>query len=501
VPVTPASVRGVDTTAQLALPAETTVVRTPRAEYRFSNVGAALVGAEMRTYRDLATGRSSVQLGRPGRPLLHFDLVTATDTIDLGAVRFGRTRSFRRDTELVEYRATVAGGELAIRYSIGTDTAASYQLNVQGQVRGIPEARHLIIWLPSTFPSAEADSTDDRRYLAYAFMSAREGPRSVSFGSLDPGERRLIEGPHAWAAAKTKYFVIGLLSPRSGQQFAEATVMGAPRTSRTVTDAAAAVVQSFENGTFQFDIYAGPQEWKRLLSVGQGFDQVNPYGWKFLQGIVQPFAVIVMRILLWMHNALQISYGWVLVLFGIAVRVVLWPLNQRAMRTSMKMQQLHPKLVEVQKRYANNPEKQREAVMNVYREAGTSPFAPVAGCLPMLIPMPFLVALFFIFQNTIEFRGVPFMWLSDISIKDPYYVLPLAMGATMYLLSWVGLRNSPPNPQAKMMAYVFPVMMTFFLLNLAAGLNLYYAVQNLAAIPQQWLIARERGRVAAKPAG
>jgi YidC/Oxa1 family membrane protein insertase len=260
------------------------------------------------------------------------------------------------------------------------------------------------------------------------------------------------------------------------------------------------VVQSLAGGSFQFDVYAGPQEWKRLLSVGQGFDQVNPYGWKFLQGIVQPLAVIVMRILLWMHNALQISYGWVLVIFGIAVRVVLWPLNQRAMRSSMKMQQLHPKIVEVQKRYANNPEKQREELMRVYRDAGTSPFAAMSGCLPMLIPMPFLFALFFVFQNTIEFRGVPFLWLSDLSIKDPYYIVPLAMGATMYLLSWIGLRNSPPNPQAKMMAYMLPVMMMVFLLNFASGLNLYYAVQNLAAIPQQWLINRERAKMALKPA-
>jgi YidC/Oxa1 family membrane protein insertase len=500
---TPAPTRpGADTIAQLSqLPAETTAVVTPRAEYRFSNVGASLIAAEMRTYRDLATGRSSVQLGRPGMPLLHYDLVTATDTIDLAAVRFTGVHSRRGETELVEYRAPVSGGEFVVRYALGTDTAASYRLSVSGEARGIPDARHLIVWLPSTFPSPEADSSDDRRYLAYAFMSAREGARSISFSSLDPGERQLIEGPHSWAAAKTKYFVVGLLAPRSGeQQFAEATVIGAPRTSRTPTHAAAAVVQSLAGGAFQFDVYAGPQEWERLLSVGQEFDQVNPYGWKFLQGIVQPLAVIVMRILLWMHNALQISYGWVLVIFGIAVRVVLWPLNQRAMRSSMKMQQLHPKIVEVQKRYANNPEKQREELMRVYRDAGTSPFAAMSGCLPMLIPMPFLFALFFVFQNTIEFRGVPFLWLSDISIKDPYYIVPLAMGATMYLLSWIGLRNSPPNPQAKMMAYMLPVMMTVFLLNFAAGLNLYYAVQNLAAIPQQWLINRERAKMALKPA-
>jgi YidC/Oxa1 family membrane protein insertase len=110
--------------------------------------------------------------------------------------------------------------------------------------------------------------------------------------------------------------------------------------------------------------------------------------------------------------------------------------------------------------------------------------------------MPVLFALFFVFQNTIEFRGVPFMWLADISLKDPFYILPVLMGASMFLLSWIGSRNTPPNPQTKMMMYLFPVMMTFMLANFAAGLNLYYAVQNIASLPQQWLIANERARAA-----
>jgi membrane protein insertase, YidC/Oxa1 family, C-terminal domain len=132
--------------------------------------------------------------------------------------------------------------------------------------------------------------------------------------------------------------------------------------------------------------------------------------------------------------------------------------------------------------------------MKVYHNAGASPFTALTGCLPALIPMPVLFALFFVFQNTIEFRGVPFLWLYDISVKDSLYILPVLMGISMYALSWIGLRNAPPNPQAKMMSYMFPVMMTFVLANMASGLNLYYTAQNIAAIPQQWLLARERAR-------
>jgi len=397
------------------------------------------------------------------------------------------------------YEATVEGHRITVSYSFNDD---SYLIGVAGRVNSPPGGgtgpSFLLIDLPTSFPLTEADSVGDRRSLAYAFKSERESSKSVSFSSLDPGERRLEATPLTWVAAKSKYFVVGVLTPEGDEPFSEASFTGGPRTSRDATNAMATVVERVTDEGFAFELYAGPQEWERMLKVGREFDSVNPYGWKFMQGFVQPFATIVMRILLWMHNVLQLSYGWVLVIFGVVVRLILWPLNQKAMRASLRMQHIQPKMQEVQKKYAANREKQQAEMMKIYKEEGVSPFTAVTGCLPMLLPMPVLIALFFVFQNTIEFRGVPFLWLTDISIKDPYYILPLLMGASMYVLSWIGLRNAPPNPQAKMMMYIFPFMMTFFLLNLASGLNLYYAVQNVAALPQQWLIARERQKMAAK---
>jgi YidC/Oxa1 family membrane protein insertase len=219
---------------------------------------------------------------------------------------------------------------------------------------------------------------------------------------------------------------------------------------------------------------------------------VNSYaGW--IPG-VQPFATLIMRVLLWMKATFHVNYGWVLVLFGIAIRLILWPLNQKAMRTSIQMQRLQPELQELQKKYKNEPEKQRDALVKVYQAHGMCPFSPMLGCLPMVLPMPVLFALYFVFQNTIEFRGVSFLWLPDISLRDPYYIIPLLMGASMLLLSWIGMRGMPPNPQTKMMSYMMPAMFTVMFLNLASGLNLYYAVQNVAALPQQWIITRERAK-------
>lgn len=158
------------------------------------------------------------------------------------------------------------------------------------------------------------------------------------------------------------------------------------------------------------------------------------------------------------------------------------------------MQRLQPEMAEIQKKYKADPEKQREMMMKVYRDHDMSPFSPVLGCLPMLLPMPVLFALYFVFQNTIEFRGVSFLWLPDLALKDPLYITPLFMGISMLVLSWIGLRGVPPSPQSKMMAYMMPAMMTVMFLNFPSGLNLYYAIQNVAAMPQQLLLSRERSK-------
>jgi YidC/Oxa1 family membrane protein insertase len=165
-----------------------------------------------------------------------------------------------------------------------------------------------------------------------------------------------------------------------------------------------------------------------------------------------------------------------------------------AMRSSLRMQRVQPELAAANKKYAKDPEKQRDEMMRIYREHGMSPLSPLSGCLPMLIPMPVLFALFFVFQNTIEFRGVGFWWMPDISQYDPLFIIPAAMVISMFALQWIGMRNAPPNPQAKMLLYILPIMMGVFLFKFAAGLNLYYAAQNIAALPQQWLIANERAK-------
>ena len=531
----PASVASVASVAPVApvapVSAETLTVMTPHTVVAFSSVGATPVAVTMRDYHRTVRNVSEagapplVRLGRPGETLLSYRIITPHDTLPLDRVNFaGRQTTAADGTPIVTYEASVPPGQgegttapwhVVIAYTFKPD---GYLSDVSGRVTGggggggtdasaAPAVRpgFLLLDLPSGFPSFEADSTDDISQLAYVVKTARDDPVSTSFSRLDPGQSELRPGPVAWAAAKNKYFLVGVLAADTARaaQFAEVDLVGGPRIDKLATRGTATAVLPLTpvpgGAAFAFRLYAGPQEFRRLRAVGgwggAGFENLNPYA-GFLHPILQPFVTITVETVLWLKQVLRINYGWVLVIFGVGTRLLLWPVNQRVMRTSLKMQRLQPELTEVQAKYKDDKERQQQEIMRVYREHGMSPWSPIAGCLPMLLPWPIFAALYFVFRNTIEFRGVPFLWLHDISVKDPHYILPLLMGASSFLVSWIGMRNAPPNPQTKMMGYLFPAMMTYFFWRIAAGLNLYYLVQSLATLPQQWLLSNERARSA-----
>ena len=479
----------------VVMPVDTAVVTTTQAIFRTTNRGAALIGVEMPQYLALSNkGRTKggpVELAKTGDRLLSFRLVSPGDTVALNAQTFTSTRTEENGRAVVRYDATVGARAITIAYSFLPD---SYRVNVSATVQGAPENSFLLIDMPPGFRSSESDTTEDQSHLAYAFKPDQQNAKGVTFASLDPGERRIEVGPINWAVAKNKYFLMGVLAPQGVPGFAEVNFTGGVRVAKAATRSEATIVASIKSGAVAFEVYAGPQEYERLEAIGRSFETSNPYG-GWLQGVVQPFATMVIRLLLWMKSTLGLSYGWILVVFGVAVRLILWPLNQKAMRSSMQMQRIQPYLAEIQTKYKGDPTKLQAEMMRVYKEHGMSPFSSLSGCVPMLIPLPVFFALFFVFQNTIEFRGVSFLWFPDISLKDPLYVLPVLVAITAMGLSYIGMRGMKANEQQKMMMYLMPAMMMVIFFNMASGLNLYYFVQNLASLPQQWLISRERTKV------
>jgi YidC/Oxa1 family membrane protein insertase len=474
-------------------PTDTISIATSKAIYQFSSIGAAPLDVVLADYHKLPkSSKQNVTLGRPRVPLLSYELVTGGDTLRLDRVKFNIDSSSTGNTRVVTFKADVQNVHLNVEYSFSPD---GYLSHVRGMADGTAPGAVLLIRMHKGLPFVEADSVDDLRSLAYVAKPVRDDAQSIAFAKLDSLEPKVERDSLSWVASKNKYFLLAVIATPPGRPFSAAVFTRGPHEPKAVASADALVLQPLSStGAFGFDLYAGPQEWRRLHQLGRSLEHVNPYG-SFLRPIVQPFATIVMQVVLWIHDKLKVNYGWVLIIFGISIRLLLWPLNQGAMRNSLKLQRIQPQLQEIQKKYKSNPEKLQAEMGKLYRDHGMSPFTPLAGCLPMLIPMPVLFALYFVFQNTIEFRGVSFLWMPDLSQKDPLFILPAVMGISMYVLSWISLRSAPPNPQAKTMAYVFPVMMVFFFWRLAAGLNLYYAVQNLATLPQQWLIARERAKL------
>lgn len=472
---------------------ESTVVAGKESRLILGNPGAAPVAVRIDDFESLRPGRrdSSLTLQPTRGPLLRFRLARGADTVALDTVAFNVTTA--------DGTTTFSSPFVTLSYR----PVDGYRTEIRGTVPNAQPGTSLLIDLPNDFRSSEADTLDDQRHLAYGYRIAPRDPESIGFSKLDPGVARVEAGSFQWVNARNKYWIVALMQPIADNPtgvpakqvgvFRDLAMVGGQRVGRIAPTASATTAYPVNNGQIAFDLYAGPQKFADLHALANDLENANPYA-GFLHSVVQPFATIVMKVLLWMKATFRVNYGWVLVIFGVVIRLILWPLNQKAMRSSMAMQRLQPELQEVQKRYKSDPEKQREAIMKIYASHGMSPLSPMLGCLPMLLPMPVLFALYHVFQNTVEFRGVSFLWLPDISLKDPFYIIPLVMGASMFLLSWIGMRGVPPNPQAKMMSYMMPVMFTVMFLNFASGLNLYYAVQNIAALPQQWIISRERAK-------
>ncbi len=464
----------------------------------FSNRGAQLQSVRLSSFPSF-TFDGAVELLYPeGGAALGARLLVESDTVDLRGQTFEaepadglRLEEGGEPQELrFTYRHPTRPFTYEVVYSFRPD---GYVVNVSSRVSGL-DAQWVFTDLGHGIPFNEQKDRDEIRAAAYVVNHQQEGIRSVLLSKVE--ESRIEEGPLLWTAFKSKYFLFALLAGASEE---EEKYLGGVIANPALGEHQASVSASqpvSSDGTIEYRLYMGPQDFSRLEALGTDMQNANPYGWKFMRPVVRPFAGIIIKILGFLHENLNIGYGWVLILFGVMMRIVLFPLNHKGMKAQMRNMAAQPLMQEIQTKYKDNPEKLQKEMVKLYKEHG---FNPLAGCLPMLLPWPVLIALFFVFQNTIELRGVSFLWLPDLSAPDPLFILPAFLGISMFLLQWVSMRTMPQqNPQMKMMLYIMPVMMVFIFFQLASGLNLYYATANIATLPQQIWIAGERKKVQAK---
>lgn len=485
-------------------PADSVVVTSDLYRYVLSTRGGALLSAELLEYRSYVDEGEPVQLVPPGTTdFLAHRLVVGGDTLDLRAAPFqASARSVQVDEAGGPRSVQLAYGQpgglgAEITYTFHPDR---YVVEVQGRILGLGgRSAELLTRLgPGLAPNEAFDHHNEQQLAAVTRVP----------GDVERVLLRKVEGTQSlgsgltWAGIKDKYFLAAVI-PGEQTPFSGAVVRGLPATTltyperdETVQVPQAELVTALPlgaDGAFAYQTYLGPQEYDRLAAAGYDLENVTQYAYRWLEPIIRPVVALILWVLETLHNTLGLAYGWVLVLFGVLMRIVLWPLNAKAMRAQMKNMGVQPLLQEIREKYRDDPQKQQEAMLKLYKEHG---FNPLAGCLPMLVPFPVLITLFFVFQNTIAFRGAEFLWLPDLSLRDPYYILPLILIVSAFGLQWVSahLSGMEQNPQMKMMMYVMPVMMGVIFISLPAGLNLYYSVTQVASIPQQVLIAKERRR-------
>ena len=302
-------------------------------------------------------------------------------------------------------------------------------------------------------------------------------------------------GDIRWAALQDKYFIsVFIPNDRPSGVFAKT------ETERVVT---AGIQYPSGSGlqTRSFRLYAGPKQFDTLKSFQIGLEDTIDFGW-FIYGswsIVKAVAKPLFYVLRYLYDYTH-NYGVAIILLTMGIKLLFVPLQYKSYKSMQGMQKIQPKVQEVQKIYKDDREKLNKELMKLYREHKVN---PVGGCLPMVLQMPVFVALFNILYMTVDLRQAPFiLWISDMSIPDPFYVLPVLMGASMVVQQKIMPTTMDPT-QAKMML-MLPVFLTFLFLTFPAGLVLYWLTNNVLTIAQQFITDRyvfKRGRSAPEPGG
>lgn len=283
------------------------------------------------------------------------------------------------------------------------------------------------------------------------------------------------KGSVQWVALQDKYF-LSVLMPK------QATSALAKKEGDKVVSSGVRMPVPVAGTSVALQLYAGPKEYDTLRSLNVGLEDTIDFGW-FIFGswtVVKSVAKPIFYVLRFIHDYTY-NYGVTIILLTLAIKLLFVPLQYKSYKSMKMMQLIQPKVAAVQEKYKDDRDRLNKELIKLYRDQKVN---PVGGCLPMILQMPVFVALFNILYMTIDLRQAPFMlWITDLSVQDPYYVLPVIMGATMVIQQKITPTTMDPT-QAKIML-VLPVFMTFLFVNFPAGLVLYWLTNNVLTISQQ----------------
>ena len=383
-----------------------------------------------------------------------------------------------RESAVVRYSATGPDGVAVTReYTFHAD---SYSFETRVDISGLREpsgSRSLWIGWPGLLPTEEKE--DNKAPASVARIDG--GIAKDGLGRFKERTEYPRVGDIEWVTTQSRYF-IAAVAP-DGVMCRETRALGGSET-RSVGFRAAVPIEG-ESASVTFNVFAGPQDYKLISAMGVGLERAIDMGWSF----TRPLSVLLLKALVWAHDYLP-NYGLVIILISILTKLIFYRLTHKSFTEMKRMQDVQPKLNALKEQFADNKEALAKAQMELYKKEGVN---PLGSCLPMILQMPVFIALFQVLRTTIELRGAPFMlWITDLSQPDtiaaiagfPIHILPLLMGLGMLLQQ----KFTTSDPSQAAMTKMMPILFTVLFYNFASGLVIYWLVNTILSIAQQYYI-------------
>ncbi|MBS3916985.1 MAG: membrane protein insertase YidC, partial [Sulfuritalea sp.] len=398
------------------------------------------------------------------------------------------SRELKTGADKLEFRLEASAANGLKVSKIYTFHRGSYLIDIDYEIvnqRQTPLSAHAYFQLTRDGKVPEASMTNIATFTGPAVFTEAGKFQKIDFTDIDKGKAKFVQtAKDGWLAMVQHYFVAGWIP--QGQVEREFFM-------RKVADnlfsagVILPVADVAPGATIRFGVplYAGPQEQAKLEKIAPGFDLVVDYGW--LTVIASPIYWLLELIHRFAGN-----WGWAIILLTVLIKGVFYPLSAASYKSMAKMKLVTPKMMKIKEQFSADRNRMNQEMMELYRKEKIN---PLGGCLPILVQIPVFIALYWVLLGSVEMRNAPWMlWIDDLSVKDPYFVLPIIMGATM--LIQMKLNPTPPDPiQAKVMM-AMPIVFTFMFLWFPSGLVLYWTVNNILSVAQQWQITRmvEGGR-------
>ena len=465
-------------------------IRTDSFDIRIDPVGGDIVHLALPLYLkqiDVADDPFVLLDNQPGREYIAQSGLIGANGVDndgraiYRATSTSYSMSESSDSLNVDLTTTTADGiEVIKRYGFNRN---SYLIDISFIVNN----RSSENWQANAFGQIKRDAFDDpsdaggfgRTYLGFVTTMADDPYIEIEFDDIDDNGSDTIETTGGWVGFSQHYFITAWIPDSESLNRITTRKNGNDQYYGEFTSSAFQVAAG-ETGNHNIQYYAGPKDQYVLRDISPGLDKTIDYS--FLWFIASPIYWLLSRI-----NSVIGNYGISIVLLTVVVKSAFYKLSETQYRSMAGMRRLMPKMQQLKESYGDDKMKLQKATMDLYKKEKINPFG---GCLPMLVQMPVFIALYWVLLESVELRHAPFMlWLNDLSVRDPFFILPLLMGGTMYLQTT--LSPAPADPmQAKVMK-MMPIMMTLLFLWFPAGLVLYWLTNGGLGILQQWYITRK----------